>query len=102
MRIVVWGLMLFVVQPVAGQFRPQVFPTAPQGGALVDFLSVNRAGGSDATGFGVYVGPYDGMVGGAPASLYRVDFGHAIDGDDLWRVNATSLDGSESLADTRL
>jgi hypothetical protein len=78
----------------------QGFAPAP---APVEYL--NFVGGSGVNGtYGVQVGPYVGSFASAPGSsfaLYCVDYLHYASAA-TGLVNATQLDGSSSLANTRL
>ena len=91
-----WALMLFVVQPVAGQD----FPGLPQDGDQIRYVS-----NTGVHNWGVYIGPYGGQAMNYPGqpsiTMYCVDFGHYAS-TAPWSVFSTALDGSESMSQTRL
>jgi len=104
LAIVLWGLMLFAVQPVAGQFVPDQLATQPEGSVDVNFVGTNNAIDGLAVAFGAVVGPYRGLVDGFDATLYCVDFTHHVSNGNYWSAFATALnDGaSTDVSATRL
>jgi hypothetical protein len=86
------ALLLIVAQPAAAQWTPDNLSQPPTNPTDVQY----QGRYTNFTGWGVYVGPYWGSVGGfSPTSLYCVDFVNTIRSGDTWSAFATPLDGSD-------
>jgi hypothetical protein len=106
---VLWTLMVFSLQPAAGQFVPQDGERSLNPVEKIKFNSVYPSPYRN-TELGVFSGPYMGTLFDNPSSitgpqitLYCVDKLHSVNSSvPAWEVDVTSLDGTGAMTNTRL